>query len=69
MPSPGRPDASPLQPTRDVASADWLAARAASLLHLLRVLRSARDEGTITAEQYEAAVEAIASDPEQPPEQ
>jgi hypothetical protein len=43
-----------------------VAARAASLL---RVLRDARDEGTITAEQYEAAVEAIASDPEPPPEQ
>jgi len=65
MPSPGRPDASSRRPTRDVGSAAWLATRAASLL---RVLRDARDEGTITAEQYEAAVAAIASDPEQPPE-
>ncbi len=69
MPSSGSPDPSPLRPTRDVASADWLATRAASLVHVLRVLRGARDAGAITDEQYATAVAAIASDPEPPSEQ
>lgn len=36
-----------------------LAGGAAHLARLLQSLRRARDEGTITAEQYEAAVVAI----------
>ena len=45
-----------------------LAGRAAQLMRVLRTLRRARDEGTISAEQYEAAVEAIDPAPDRPRE-
>ncbi len=44
-----------------------LAGGAAHLARLLHSLRRARDEGTITPEQYEAAVETIDPAPAEPP--
>ncbi len=41
-----------------------LAGGAAHVLRALRLLRRARDEGTISAEQYQSAVEAIESEPD-----
>jgi hypothetical protein len=45
-----------------------LAGGAAQLLRLLRGLRRARDEGTISPGQYEAAVEALQPREPGPPE-
>ena len=44
-----------------------LAGGAAHLARLLQSLRRARDEGTITPEQYEAAVMAIEPEQAEPP--
>jgi hypothetical protein len=43
-----------------------LAGGAAHVLRALRLLRRARDEGTISPEQYTSAVEAIESGPDEP---
>lgn len=45
-----------------------MAGGAAHLLRLLRGLRRARDEGTISPGQYEAAVEALEPRKREPPE-
>ena len=68
MTNPGRPVASHRPPAAEAHRMTRLAGGAARLLHVLRVLRFARDDGTISAEQYEAAVDAIELDPDRPRE-
>ncbi len=65
---PVRPVASARLPVADAHRVTRMARRAAQLLRLLHVLRRARDEETITDEQYEAAIGAIELDPECPRE-
>jgi hypothetical protein len=58
------PDPRTPQPPPDAHRMTRLAGGAAHLLRLLRGLRRARDEGTISPAQYEAAVEALEPRPD-----
>ena len=63
---PVHPVASNRLPVAEAHRVTRLARRAAQLLRVLHVLRRARDDETITTEQYEAAIGAIERDPECP---
>lgn len=66
MPDPDHPSG-PAESDPDARRMTQLASGAIHVLRALRLLRRARDEGTLSSEQYEAAVDAIAPEPDQPP--